>query len=445
MSEQPELPGLAEVSDAVSGVAAAFAAAGHRLYLVGGVVRDLVVGDDIAPADIDLTTDADPKTIRELVVPHATALWTQGERFGTIGATVNGRDLEITTHRSEVYDERTRKPVVAFGDSLDEDLSRRDFTINAMAVDVATDALIDPYGGLDDLKHRVLRTPLSPTVSFTDDPLRMMRAARFLPRFHLTVDEGVLAAARELAPRMAIVSVERIHHELERLLAVDEPRAGFDFLDRSGLMDHIVPPLGNRPAALADAIALASGPGSVLVRRAGLFAPTRGEATAAIRRLRYARAEERATLNLIAAIATLSSCGDLGDPSLADARRDEIVRRTLDGFRIKLDAVPDLQQLVANVLTTGSADGLAGSAEPLRTEPADAFFARLEELAAVEDLSDLGPPLNGRQVMDHLSLEPGPTVGLAVDHLRDHRLAIGPLDELTAIRLLDDWWRENRP
>jgi hypothetical protein len=173
MSEPLTLPGLDAVVTVVADLAASFEAAGHRLHLVGGVVRDLLLGAFTAVDDIDLTTDAHPARIKALLAPHATDLWTQGERFGTIGARVNGRDLEVTTHRAEAYDPASRKPVVSFGDSIEQDLSRRDFTINAMALRLDTGApeLIDPYGGAVDLVAKRLRTPLDPHISFNDDNL----------------------------------------------------------------------------------------------------------------------------------------------------------------------------------------------------------------------------------------------------------------------------------
>ena len=160
-----------------------FSAAGHSLYLVGGIVRDDLAGRDRASPDYDLTTDARPDAIKEMLGPIAEALWAQGEKFGTIGVKVGGEIFEITTHRADEYYESSRKPLVAFGDDVRDDLARRDFTVNAMAVDCADGSLVDPFGGAADLAAGVLRTPLSPDVSFSDDPLRMLRAARFIATF----------------------------------------------------------------------------------------------------------------------------------------------------------------------------------------------------------------------------------------------------------------------
>jgi poly(A) polymerase len=424
-------PGLDEVVAVVEAVAAAFAAAGHRLYLVGGVVRDLLLGAFDALDDIDLTTDAHPPVVRSLLAPHATDLWSQGERFGTIGARVGGRNLEVTTHRAEAYDPASRQPVVSFGRSIEQDLSRRDFTINAMAVALPDRTLSDPFGGAADLAARMLRTPLSPAESFGDDPLRMLRAARFLPRFDLTAEPDLEAAAAELAPRLAIVSVERIRDELDRLLAVTDPTRGLAFLERTGLLGQAVPALAARPEVQAEARRLAAAPGPVLVRRAGLVAPLGAAAGTALRALRYPNAEIDATMALLAAAPAAG----------ARTASAETVRRVVDRLgRARLD---DLALLVTAMaargedLLTGEGDG--PDPQPGGPQPALPFFRRYRELAATEDLDHLGAPLSGRQVMEHLGLDPGPEVGRLLARLRQHRLVSGPYSEAEAYSLLDRW------
>ncbi|MFM7094321.1 MAG: CCA tRNA nucleotidyltransferase [Actinomycetota bacterium] len=226
-----------------------FAAAGKRLYLVGGTVRDLLIGRGDATTvdafDFDATTDARPEETKKILAGWADALWTQGERFGTIGAKKNGRIYEITTHRAEAYSPDSRKPDVAFADAIDADLSRRDFTVNAMALELtgAEPALIDPYNGAADLIARVLRTPLSPEESFSDDPLRMLRAARFIAALNLTPDPGLVAAVKNMADRLEIVSRERVQAELDRLIVLDHPTAGLWFLVDTGLAAHFFPEL----------------------------------------------------------------------------------------------------------------------------------------------------------------------------------------------------------
>lgn len=409
----------------VGELAEAFVAAGHRLYLVGGVVRDLMLGSLTAHDDIDLTTDAHPPTIKALVAPLATDVWSQGERFGTIGARVRGRAVEITTHRAEAYDPASRKPVVSFGDSIVDDLSRRDFTINAMAVSLPGRELLDPYGGAADLGARRLRTPLSPAESFGDDPLRMLRAARFLPRFDLDPEPGLEAAAAELAPRLAIVSVERVRDELERLLAVAEPARGLAFLHRTGLLGRAVPALASLDeSARAEACELAASPGPPRVRRAGLLGPVGPSgAGPALAALRYPNAEAEATQRLLSAVPAVLDPFDGGRPL------DETVRRVVD--RVGLALMAELEQLAVNIATLDIAS-LDSGAE--RGELA--FFRRYRELAAVEDLADLTPPVDGRRVMEELGLPPGPAVGRALDRLREHRLSTGPMTAEEALALL---------
>ena len=234
-------------------LAARFREAGHRLYLVGGTVRDLFVGSGRDDFDLDLTTDARPPEIKRCLEGWADAIWTQGEKFGTIGAQVRdeatGREriYEITTFRAEAYTDESRKPHVVFADEIDADLSRRDFTVNAMALELTGDdgtpELIDPFDGAVDLATRVLRTPIGPEISFSDDPLRMLRAARFIAGYQLSPTTELVEAVREMAPRLEIVSAERVRDELDKLIVVDHPAAGLWFLVDTGLADQFLPEL----------------------------------------------------------------------------------------------------------------------------------------------------------------------------------------------------------
>lgn len=408
------------------------------MYLVGGVVRDLALAGasddgsvyDPAGNDIDLTTDARPADIKKLVSPLAEALWTQGERFGTIGATVAGQPLEITTHRAEAYDPDSRKPVVTFGDDLDEDLSRRDFTINAAAIEIPGPALHDPYNGLADLAAGVLRTPLSPEVSFTDDPLRMMRAARFIARFGLTPSPGLESAAADLADRLPIVSVERVSDELERLLALPGPGPGLAFLADTGLLGHIIRPYGTQPAddrTVAEhdralAVSMASVDAAPVVRRAGLLWPIIDRAAAELRRLRYSKAEAGRTVRLLhAAAAQLDREPD------AESVRRAVVTVGLDG----IDHLVALLTVVAELDFAGGQSPVAG-----RLAAAEAFARHLTALRQSEDLSDLDGPMSGAEIMAVLGLEPGPIVGAATKVLREHRLINGPFGRAEAERVL---------
>ncbi len=242
---------FAPVLEDLRPLAERFRAAGHRLYLVGGTVRDLLVGRE-AGADIDATTDARPPEIKAVLAGWADALWTQGERFGTIGAQHRGRPYEITTHRAEAYAPESRKPEVVFADAVETDLSRRDFTVNAMALELTSPSpsLVDPFGGAADLAAGVLRTPLSPEESFSDDPLRMLRAARFLAGYHLQPVPELTAAVTAMHHRLSIVSAERIRDELDKLIVVDRPGPGLWFVIDTGLAEEFLPELpGDAPRA----------------------------------------------------------------------------------------------------------------------------------------------------------------------------------------------------
>src|SRR5262245_59122962 len=237
---------FAPVLQEVAPLAERFFARGHRLYLVGGSVRELLLGTAGEDHDLDFTTDARPNEIKAAIGGFADALWTQGERFGTIGAKRGERIYEITTFRAESYTDDSRKPHVVYADEIELDLSRRDFTVNAMALDVTpgkTPTLVDPFGGAADLMAKVLRTPLGPEVSFSDDPLRMLRAARFIAGYDLHPTDELVAAATAMASRLEIVSGERIRDELDKLITLDHPGAGLFFIYETGLAERFAPEL----------------------------------------------------------------------------------------------------------------------------------------------------------------------------------------------------------
>ncbi len=405
---------------AASSLTGLFTAAGHRLFLVGGVVREAVAGRFLPEADLDCTTDARPAAVRQLVGEAATALWTQGERFGTIGCVVDGRAFEITTHRAERYDPHSRKPAVAFGDNVLDDLARRDFTVNAMAVDTADGSLIDPYGGRDDLAARVLRTPLDPSVSFGEDPLRMLRAARFIAGHGLTPDGALVEAVQTMVDRLDIVAVERVRDEFEKLLLLDDPTDGFGFLFRTGLIERVLPDQAGRgPAAMGRITAATAAVPAA--RWASLFVGgSARSASSRMRKLRCSKALVASAVALIAARARLAVTGS----------SPQDVRRFVHECRVPVDAALAFAQSVA-----------AASGEP--QDHLLGFAAALAELRSVEDVDNFALPLDGAAVMATLGLDPGPEVGQALDFLRERAFEHGPSSESEAVEALHQWRAAN--
>ena len=396
------LPGLQAARSAAEPLARRFAAAGHRLWLVGGVVRDAVAGRDRPATDLDCTTDARPGRVKELVAPVAESVWAQGERYGTIGCVMGERTFEITTYRTERYRGDSRKPAVAFGDDIEEDLARRDFTVNAMACEVLTGAFADPYGGRGDLAAGVLRTPLAPHVSFQEDPLRLLRAARFIAGHGLAPGPELTAAVRELAGRLAIVSAERVRGELERLLLVDDPAPGLRFLAVTAVLDPVLPVLtGADVEQIGRTVAaVAAEPAA---RWAALLSERPDSAAALLRDLRGSGALIEEADQLLSALAGLSP-----PPTGAGGLRRAAFTPRADPAAI----------------------GFVRAVRRARGEPVDdidEFEAGLAALRAVEDIDDPRPPLTGTDVMELLGLEPGPAVGRALDHLRELRFDHGPL------------------
>jgi poly(A) polymerase len=443
-------------------LAARFDAAGHRVYLVGGIVRDLVLGRPLS-GDVDLTTDARPEETAALVAGWADAVWDQGARFGTVGVKKGDQVFEITTHRAEAYDPDSRKPAVAFSDDILSDLSRRDFTVNAMALRVtgAEDdqpELIDPFGGVDDLANRVLRTPLAPEESFSDDPLRMLRAARFLAGYGLTPDGALVAAVRSMVERLEIVSAERVRDELSKLLVVEDPSDGLWFLVDTGLADVVLPelprmrveqdPIHRHKDVLTHTIAVvAKTSPSLVVRMAALLHDVGKPKTRSIgargvsfhhhevvgarmarerlRALRFSNDEVEAISQLVYLHLRFHGYGD-------DVWTDAAVRRYVR------DAGPLLDEL--NELTRCDCTTRNARKAKLLADRMDALEARIAELREQEELEAIRPDLDGQAVMAHLGIGPGRQVGEALKVLLEARLEEGPLGEEEAYRRLDAWW-----
>jgi poly(A) polymerase len=450
----PRLAPLLAPDAPVQRVARALADAGHEVFLVGGSVRDALIDD--LPVEFDFATDARPARIRELLGPIAEHVWLQGERFGTVGAQVGGVPCEVTTYRSEVYRSDSRKPTVEFGDSIETDLSRRDFTVNAMALRLPDAVLVDPFDGAVDLAAGRLRTPLAPEVSFTDDPLRMLRAARFVARFGLVPDAELVASVEALRERLEIVSTERVRDELSKLLVVEDPSAGLWFLSRTGLSDQFLPelnamqleqdPIHHHKDVLAHTIAVVAKTGPDLVLRlAALMHDVgkpktrsfeRGRATFHHHEVVGARITRERMKALkyptgIVEDVTQLVYLHLRIHTYAMGWTDAAVRRYVRDAGDLLERLNELQRCDCTTRNERKARALSRRMDELEE--------RIEALAAEEELQAIKPPLDGRQVMEFLGVSPGPVVGEALDFLLEMRLDEGPIEEADAYTRLRTW------
>jgi poly(A) polymerase len=458
-----------------------FAAAGHALHLVGGSVRDALLGR--LGDDLDFTTDARPEQVSALLEGWAEATWDTGIAFGTVGAQRHGFRIEITTYRAEAYDRTSRKPEVSYGDSLADDLARRDFAVNAMAVALpdwkAPDAFVDPYGGMDDLAAGVLRTPGTPEQSFGDDPLRMLRAARFASQLGFTVAPEVVAAMSAMADRLEIVSVERISDELSKLLLGRFPRAGLELLVDTGLAAHVLPELpalrleidehhqhkdvyDHTLQVLERAIALEEDGPDLVLRLAALLHDIGKPATRRLepgggvsfhhhevkgahmarRRLKALR-YPKAVVDAVTLLTELHlrfhgygvAGGGGGSQPGTSAWTDSAVRRYVTDAG---DQLSRLHKLVRSDCTTRNRRRAAALAAAY-----DDLEARIARLAAQEELDNIRPDLNGDEIMELLGIPRGPLVGKAYKHLLALRMERGPLPREEAEAALRAWAREN--
>ncbi|OMC50975.1 CCA tRNA nucleotidyltransferase [Mycobacterium sp. IS-836] len=453
----------------------AFADAGHELYLVGGSVRDALLGKLSSP-DLDFTTDARPEQVQQIVRPWADSVWDTGIAFGTVGVGKGDYRLEITTFRADSYDQVSRNPEVRFGDRLEDDLVRRDFTVNAMAVLVTPTGpgeFLDPLGGLAALRARVLDTPSAPSVSFGDDPLRMLRAARFVSQLGFTVAPRVRTAIEEMAPQLDRISAERVAAELDKLLLGDDPVAGIDLLVQTGMGDVVLPEVGGMQMAidehhqhkdvyqhsltvLRQAIALEDprpegGPDLVLrwaalLHDIGKPATRRHEpnggvsfhhhevvgAKMARKRLRALKYSKQMVDDVSQLVYLHLRFHGYGDGKWTDSA----VRRYVTDAGPLL---PRLHKLVRADCTTRNKRRAA------RLQASyDRLEARIAELAAQEDLARVRPDLDGNQIMELLDIPAGPQVGEAWRFLKELRLERGPLTTEEASAELLAWWRSRR-
>jgi poly(A) polymerase len=454
---QPLVEATAELSER-------FRSAGHTLYLVGGSVRDAIVADVDVPLldgmrDLDFTTDARPDAIEAVVAGWADAVWTQGKRFGTIGCRVGDQKYEITTHRAEAYRPDSRKPTVAFGDRVEDDLARRDFTINAMALRLPELELIDPFDGLSDLTAHRLRTPLDPEVSFADDPLRMLRAARFVAKLDLEPTAELVEAVQAGHGRLAIVSAERIRDELDKIVLVPVPSVALWFVVRTGLADEFLPelpglsleqdPIHRHKDVLAHTLAVVdkTGPDRML-RLAALFhdvgkPKTRAFAGGGVTFHHHEVVGARMTRNRMQALRYPNDEVEVVTELVNLHLRfhtyqlgwtDRAVRRYVRDAGPLLDRLNELTRCDCTTRNANKAKALGRRMDELE--------ARIADLRQQEELDAIRPDLDGTQVMEELGLGPGRQVGRALAFLLELRLEEGPLGEEEARKRLSEWWQE---
>jgi poly(A) polymerase len=450
-----------------------FVAAGHELHLVGGTVRDtlLAAGDPARLEDIDLdfATSAPPEETERIVQPWATAVWLTGAEFGTVSCQREQpgrltRRIEITTFRADSYQPGSRHPEVRFGDSIEGDLARRDLTVNAMAVRVPDFAFEDPFGGLGDLHRRVLRTPIDPHVSFADDPLRMVRLARFASVLDADPDAAAEAAATEMADDLTTISAERVRDELVKLVCGQAPRRGIELLVRTGLARHVLPellelrdcrdPLHRHKDVYEHTLAVVEnvmtletdGPDFVL-RFAALLHDIGKPDTKEVHR------DSTVTFHhhdVVGGRMTRHRMRELRFDKATIADVDQLVRMHLRFHTYKMGwtdsavrrYVRDAGHLYERLNALTRADVTTGNPRKAARiqRRVDELEARVVELREQEDIDSVRPPIDGNAIMAHLDLQPSRLVGEAWQHLLDLRLERGPMTEQEAFDALDAWW-----
>ncbi|QPK80444.1 CCA tRNA nucleotidyltransferase [Corynebacterium lizhenjunii] len=458
-----------ELTPLLGGLVSRFAQQGYPLYLVGGSVRDAALGR--LGEDMDFTTPARPQIIKEILEDWAETVWDTGIDYGTVSAAYHGQQVEITTFRSDVYDGDSRNPEVTYGDSLEGDLVRRDFRVNAMAIELAPDGqhrFHDPLGGLQDLAAGVLDTPAAPELSFHDDPLRMLRAARFASQLEFRVAPRVRAAMADMAGEIRRITVERVQVELDKLMCGQRPEAGLDLLCESGIAEHIFPEI---PA---------------LAMETDEHAQHKDVYAHSLQVLRQAIDQEEDGPDLVLRWAALLH--DIGKPDtreFTDGRvsfhHHEVVgaklaRKRLRALKYPKAVIQDVGQLVylhmrfhgfgegqwtdsaVRRYVTDAGDLLprlhklvradCTTRNPRKAARLQRTYDHLEEriahIAAQEDLARVRPDLDGNAIMEILGLEPGPQVGKAWTFLKELRLEEGPLEREEAIARLRAWWQEQK-
>jgi poly(A) polymerase len=457
-----ELLRLAPVAEEL---AARFAAAGHRLYLVGGPVRDVLLGR--MGNDLDFTTDARPQQVLALVRPWADAVWETGIAYGTVGLAKHGHQLEITTFRADSYDRVTRNPEVTFGDSIEADLLRRDFTVNAMAVELSERLFVDPYGGTQALADKVLDTPATPQESFADDPLRMLRAARFVSQLGFTPAPRVVEAMTSMADEITRITVERVQTELSKLLCGAYPKLGIELLVQTGLAAHVLPELPSMRleidehhqhkdvyqhslVVLDQAIAQEEDGPDLILRLAALLHDIGKPAT---RRFEEGGGVSFHHHEVVGAKMVRKRLRELkySKEIITDVAQLVFLHLRFHGYgkgewtdsavrRYVTDAGPLLSRLHKLVRADCTTRNKRKAQHLQRTY--DELEERIARIAADEDLARVRPDLDGNEIMRLLGVPPGPIVGKAWTFLKDLRLDRGPLDHDVAVAELFAWARE---
>jgi poly(A) polymerase len=472
---QETVRALVDLSPVLTELGTRFSGAGHEVHLVGGSVRDALLaagaGAPRVPGDLDVTTDARPEQVLELLRGWAGSTWNTGIAFGTVGAEVRGVRLEITTFRADRYDRESRNPEVAWGSSLVDDLVRRDFTVNAMAVSLGPDRTVtDPFGGLGDLLARRLRTPGSAVDSFADDPLRMLRAVRFVGQLGLEPVDEVVEAMTAMSGELARITPERVQAELSKTLLQDAPRAALELFVSTGLADVVLPELPalrmeidehhqhkdvythsltvlDQAIALEKADPAADSPDLVL-RLAALLhdigkpATRRHESRGRVsfhhhevvgaKLVRKRLTALRYPKDVVEAVARLTFLHLRFHGYGGGEWTDSAVRRYVSDAG---DLLPRLHKLVRSDSTTRNRKRAAALSATY-----DSLEARIRELSELEDLARVRPDLDGNAIMELLGIGPGREVGEAWKMLKDLRLERGPLSREDAEAELLTWW-----
>jgi poly(A) polymerase len=453
----PRLEFLASPDLPPAQLAKLFGEAGEEIYLVGGSVRDALLERPLE--DFDFATAARPERTAEILEPWADAVYGVGARFGTVAARKNGRTIEVTTYRSEVYRDDSRKPHVTYSDHIVEDLGRRDFTVNAVALSLPDLEAVDPFDGLVDLARERLRTPLEPDVSFGDDPLRMLRLFRFQATLGFVPDEAAVDAVRRMGGRLEIISAERIRDELSKLMIAPAPGEALRLIVETGLADHFLPelpglameqdPHHHHKDVLAHTFAVVDKSSPDLVLRLAALLHDIGKpdtrefgpggvtfhhhevvgARMARRRLRQLRYPKE----VVEDVSTLVYL-HLRPHTLKLGWTDSAVRRYVRDAGHLLDR---LNELVRCDITTANK-----SREQAIQCRIDELEQRIAELSAQEELAKLRPPIDGNDVMAYLGMDPGPAVGEVMDLLLEKRIDDGPYSRRAAYELARDWATE---